>query len=85
LATGLYVTDVANRDLPVLADPMPSRIHEALVGKNYEQIRAQLEDGLPEDFFAEEEETGFVELIPKIMFSEGFRRENESILKEFGW
>lgn len=85
LAMGLHVTDVANRDLPVGADPMHSKISQALVGKSYEQIRRELEEGLPEDFFAIEEEVQFEDLIPRVMFKESFMRPDHKILTEFGW
>lgn len=85
LAIGLYVSDVASRDVPVGMDVTASKISQALSGKSYEQIRLHLEDGLPEDFFMKEEETDFANLIPNVMIGNDLKRTHDSILKEFGW
>jgi hypothetical protein len=85
LAMGLHVTDIANRGLPVGADPMHSRISQALIGKSLEEVKHQLEDGLPEDFFATDDPIEFHDLMPRVMFKETFRREGEDLLREFGW
>jgi hypothetical protein len=85
LAYALYATDVANANLPVGADPLHSKITSTLLGKSYEDIRRELEDGLPEDFFEVDIPLEFHDLLPRLMAKDSYKRENESLLREFGW
>jgi hypothetical protein len=84
IAMALHVMDIANRDVPVGGDHTENRISQALVGKSYEQIRAHLAEGLPEDFLAPETERELPELLPNIMFDRP-KRQGEALLREFGF
>jgi len=83
LAMGLHVTDVANRDLPVGAEPMNGRIGKAMTGKNFEDVKKHLQSGLPEEFFEVDTPIDFYDLMPNLMKKEQHYR--NPILKEFGW
>ncbi len=88
LAIGLHVTDIANRDLPVGAEPMNGRIGKALTGKSFEDVKNQIRDGLPDDFFDAfdtDDSVDFYEILPRSVKRDHHRRPGDSILKEFGW
>lgn len=87
-ALALYVRDTMLRELPMGAG-VPKELTEPLKSATYEEIKKEILEGAPRDFFEENnrlKDTLHVtdeELMTGVAFD--FRRKLDSLLKEFGW
>lgn len=81
----LHVTDILNREMPPNAkdEMQQSLISKTFAGASTEMIRLALEEGLPDDFFGEDETLTHEELLPKVMV--GNKRPLDKLLRGFGW
>jgi hypothetical protein len=81
-AIGLYVMDVLNRQMPIGAnDLVHNAITESFKDASFDQIKKMLEEGLPDDAFAEE--PTYEDLMPKL--NGRLVRPMDKLLKSFGF
>jgi hypothetical protein len=90
VAISLFVRDSVLRDLP-MGSSVPRELTEPLKSASYAEIKKEILDGAPRDFFDtttsnRKENSLFVadeEIMAGVAFD--FRRKLDSLLKEFGW
>ncbi len=86
LAVALHISDVMNREMPVLThgnqDEM-DLITRTLFNEDFDKLRIELEEGVSEDILEEDIDID-IDLLPKIMFATP-KRPFDKIMKEFGW
>jgi hypothetical protein len=83
LAIGLHVTDMVNRNSPVITKEASRDIlSDAIKGQSLDDIRQELEKGFSEDYWDVYEDVD--EMLPKITSSESLKfRPQEALLREF--
>ncbi len=87
-AIALFVRDSVLRDLPI-GTAIPKELTDPLKSASYEEIKKEILEGAPRDFFEENERlknslhVGNDEVMTGVAFD--FRRKMDSLLKEFGW
>ncbi len=87
-AIALFVRDSILRDLP-LGTTAPTELTDQLKTASYEEIKKEILEGAPRDFFEENErlkDTLHIsdeEIMTGVAFD--FRRKLDNLLKEFGW
>jgi hypothetical protein len=87
-AIALFVRDRVLRDLPMGAS-IPKELTDPLKSASYEEIKKEILEGAPRDFFEENERlkdslhVSDEEIMTGVAFD--FRRKLDSLLKEFGW
>jgi len=87
-AIALFVRDSILRDLP-LGTSVPKELTDPLKSASYEEIKKEILEGAPRDFFEENERLkdslhiSDEEIMTGVAFD--FRRKLDSLLKEFGW
>lgn len=82
----LYVLNLQNRNIPVGAE-VPKEVIQTFSSDIYEEIKAELAKGKPEDWFEEEPDDIFNikedDIISGVVFD--LKRSNEDLLREFGF
>lgn len=82
----LYVLNLQNRNIPVGAE-VPKDVVSTFSSDIYEEIKRELARDKPEDWFEEEPEDIFGikedDILSGVMFDR--KRQNDDLLKEFGW
>ena len=87
-AIALFVRDSILRDLP-LGTSIPKELTDPLKSASYEEIKKEILEGAPRDFFEENErlkDSLYIsdeEIMTGVAFD--FRRKLDTLLKEFGW
>jgi len=87
LSFAIFVRDMQMRDIPVGAE-IPEEMMKIFKSEVMEEIKKEVMDGSPEDWFMEEEKIEPLihsenEVLPGVLFK--INRRNEKLLKEFGW
>lgn len=87
MAITLYVRDNAMRDIPVGA-VVPDSVKSVFNTEVYKDIKRQLMDGAPEDWFTDDEPEDFFagdseDVLPGVVFN--VKRKYDKLLREFGW
>lgn len=86
VSLALYVLNLQNRNIPVGAE-VPKEVIQAFTSDIYEEIKKELAKDKPEDWFEEEPDDIFGikddDILSGVMFD--IKRENDDLLKEFGW
>lgn len=86
MCMALHIRDSMLRDIPMGAE-VPREITSTLKTQVYEQIKKELLEGRPEDYFVEEEVDLLApdkdSILSPVMFN--IERRNDRLLKEFGW
>lgn len=83
MCMGLFIRDSMVRDIPMGAE-VPKEISSLVKSQVYEQIKRELLEGKPEDFLLEDD----VDLLMSkdfVMPGINMQRNNDRLLKEFGW
>lgn len=85
LCMALMVRDTLIRDIPMGAD-VPSEITRSFKTEVYEEIKREIQAGVPKDWI--EEKLDFLapekdEMLPGVIFN--YHRKYEKIISEFGW
>lgn len=87
-AIALYVRDSMLRDLPI-GTTVPKELTDPLKSASYEEIKREILEGAPHDFFEDNERLkdslhiSDEEIMTGVAFD--LRRRLDSLLKEFGW